>query len=112
MASSVKYTLEEARVLDTILHGAIGLTEAMPKWSVILFIYLIVLVMNFFIPSGSAKAFMLIPLIVPIASIFDISAQLYKANCPPVVLVKPPLIASRYAMDFLCGKIKEAIKLM
>ena len=42
----------------------------------------------------------------------DISAQLYKANCPPVVLVKPPLIASRYAMDFLCGKIKEAIKLM
>ena len=76
MASSVKYTLEEARVLDTILHGAIGLTEAMPKWSVILFIYLIVLVMNFFIPSGSAKAFMLIPLIVPMAQIFDISTQL------------------------------------
>ena len=42
----------------------------------ILFIYLIVLVMNFFIPSGSAKAFMLIPLIVPMAQIFGISAQL------------------------------------
>ncbi|MBR6534399.1 MAG: aminotransferase class III-fold pyridoxal phosphate-dependent enzyme [Clostridia bacterium] len=42
----------------------------------------------------------------------DISAQLYKANCPPVVLVKPPLIASEYTMDFLCGKIREAIKLM
>ena len=35
-----------------------------------------VLVMNFFIPSGSAKAFMLIPLIVPMAQIFGISAQL------------------------------------
>lgn len=76
MASSIKYTLEEANVLDTILHGAVGLAEAMPKWSVILFVYLIVLVMNFFIPSGSAKAFMLIPLIVPIAQIFGISTQL------------------------------------
>lgn len=76
MASSIKYTLEEAKVLDTILHEAVGLAEHMPTWSVILFIYLIVLVMNFFIPSGSAKAFMLIPLIVPMAQIFGISAQL------------------------------------
>ena len=76
MAASIKYTLEEARVLDTILHGAVNLAQSLPKWAVILFIYLIVLVMNFFIPSGSAKAFMLIPLIVPMAQIFDISAQL------------------------------------
>ena len=76
MASSIKYTLEEAHVLDTILHKAVGLAETMPSWSIILFIYLIVLVMNFFIPSGSAKAFLLMPLIVPIAQAFDISAQL------------------------------------
>ncbi len=76
MASSIKYTLEEAHVLDTILHWAVGLAETLPSWSVILFIYLIVLVMNFFIPSGSAKAFMLIPLIVPLASVFHISPQL------------------------------------
>ena len=76
MASSIKYTLEEAKVLDTILHAAVGMAEKLPNWTVILFIYLIVLVMNFFIPSGSAKAFMLIPLIVPMAQIFGISAQL------------------------------------
>lgn len=76
MASSIKFTLEEAHVLDTILHGAVMLAETMPKWAVILFIYLIVLVMNFFISSGSAKAFMLIPLIVPMAQIFGISTQL------------------------------------
>ncbi len=76
MASSIKYTLEEARILDTILHEAVGIASDMPKWSVILFIYLIVLVMNFFIPSGSAKAFMLIPIIVPMAQIFGISTQL------------------------------------
>lgn len=76
MASSIKYTLEEAKVLDTILHWAVGLAETLPNWAVILFIYLIVLVMNFFIPSGSAKAFMLIPLIIPLASVFNISPQL------------------------------------
>ncbi|MBQ2756822.1 MAG: YfcC family protein [Oscillospiraceae bacterium] len=76
MAASIKYTLEEAQVLDTILHEAVAIAETMPKWSVILFIYLIVLVMNFFIPSGSAKAFMLIPLIVPLAQIFGLSPQL------------------------------------
>ncbi len=76
MASSIKYTLEEAQVLDTILHGAVELAQVMPKWAVVLFIYFIVLVMNFFISSGSAKAFMLIPLIVPIAQVFGISPQL------------------------------------
>lgn len=76
MASSIKYTLEEAKVLDTILYGAVTLAKTLPKWTVILFIYLIVLLMNFFIPSGSAKAFMLIPLIVPMAQVFGISAQL------------------------------------
>ena len=76
MAASIKFTLEEAHVLDTVLHGAVELAQIMPKWAVVLFIYLIVLVMNFFISSGSAKAFMLIPLIVPIAQVFGISPQL------------------------------------
>ena len=76
MASSIKYTLEEACILDSILHEAVLLAETLPAWSVILFIYLIVLVMNFFISSGLAKAFMLIPLIMPIAQIFGISPQL------------------------------------
>lgn len=76
MASSIRYTLEEARILDSLLHGAVALAEKLPSWAVVLFIYLLVLVMNFFIPSGSAKAFMLIPLIVPMAQMFGISAQL------------------------------------
>lgn len=76
MASSIKYTLVEAKTLDTILYKAVDLAKSLPTWTVILFIYLIVLVMNFFIPSGSAKAFMLIPIIVPIAQIFGVSTQL------------------------------------
>ena len=76
MASSIKYTLSEAHVLDSILHYAVGLAEQLPSFMMVLFIYLIVLIMNFFISSGSAKAFLLIPIVVPLAKLFDVSAQL------------------------------------
>ncbi len=76
MASSIKYTLTEANVLDTLLHWAVESLSGLPQWQVILFIYLIVLTLNFFISSGSAKAFLLIPLIVPMAQVFGIEAQL------------------------------------
>lgn len=76
MANSIKYTMMEGNILDPILQGMVDIAATLPGWSVILFIYLIVLVMNFFIASGSAKAFLLMPLIIPIAETFGISAQL------------------------------------
>ena len=76
MASSIKYTLVEGKILDSILYAAVKIAETLPQGIVILFIYLIVLGLNFFISSGSAKAFLLMPLIVPLAQIFDISSQL------------------------------------
>ena len=76
MASSIKFTLEESKILDTLLHNMIVIAQSLPKGMVILFIYFVVLVMNFFISSGSAKAFLLMPLIVPVAQVFGISTQL------------------------------------
>ena len=76
MASSIKYTMTEAKILDTLLHSAAGMAGSMPKAGVILFIYAICLVMNFFISSGSGKAFLLIPIIAPLAQLFGISMQL------------------------------------
>lgn len=76
MASSIKYTLTEGKILDTILYYAVAAAGTLPRWVVILFLYLVVLVMNFFIPSGSAKAFLLMPLILPVAQIFELSPQL------------------------------------
>lgn len=76
MASSIKYILVEANILDTILHSMMTTASTLPKWFVILFIYFVVLVMNFFIATGSAKAIMLMPLIAPVAQLFDIPIQL------------------------------------
>ena len=76
MANSIRFTLLEGNILDVILQGAVSLASGMPRFGVILFIYGLVLILNFFIPSGSVKAFLLMPLIVPLAEAFDISAQL------------------------------------
>lgn len=76
MASSIRYILMEANVLDTVLYHAMAVTEELPVWSVILFVYLIALVMNFFIASGSAKAFLLLPLVAPVADVCGVSRQL------------------------------------
>ena len=76
MASSIKYTMTEAKILDTLLYRAEMMAGGMSKAGVVLFIYAICLVMNFFISSGSAKAFLLIPIIAPLAQLFGIKMQL------------------------------------
>lgn len=76
MASSIRYILEESYVLDTLLYYLINISSSLDKWVLVIFIYLIVQIMDFFVSSGSAKAFMLIPLIVPVAQVYGISSQL------------------------------------
>jgi len=76
MASSIKFTLSTAGTLDVLIASAIEAASGLPSWSVILFIYLIVLLLNFVIASGSAKAVMLTPILVALAEPFGISSQL------------------------------------
>lgn len=42
----------------------------------------------------------------------DISAQTYKANCPPGALTKIPLISSKKMVDFLIARMDEALRAM
>ena len=76
MAASIRYVMEESHIMDTLLHYAMGAGTGMSRAGLILFIYLICMAINFFVPSGSAEAMLLIPLIVPLAQTFGISAQL------------------------------------
>lgn len=39
----------------------------------------------------------------------DASAQIYKRNCPPAVLLKPPIIASREVLDALLGILDDCL---
>ena len=69
MAMSVKHIVAEAGIMDTILHSAAtGIARTSPSIASLL-IYVVVLGMNFFIGSASAKAFLLMPLPAPLADL-------------------------------------------
>ena len=42
----------------------------------------------------------------------DVSAQTYKADCPPAALTKPPLIASEKLLEFIADKMEQTMKSM
>jgi len=76
MANSIRYTMVESKILDTILYKTVALTEKASSGVVVLLIYALALIMELFISSGSAKAFLLMPLISPIADLSGISRQI------------------------------------
>lgn len=75
LAASVKHIVERGMVLDTILKQAFQFLQGRGQLVVALTIYLFVLALNFFIPSASAKAFLLIPLLTPLAQLSGLSRQ-------------------------------------
>jgi uncharacterized ion transporter superfamily protein YfcC len=75
MAASIKHILSSAEVMDSILYWAAGRISQAGPYSAALIIYGLVLVLNFFISSGSAKAFLIVPIIAPLADIVGLSRQ-------------------------------------
>ena len=76
MANSIRYTMVESKILDTILYQTVELTKNASSGAVVLLIYALALIMELFISSGSAKAFLLMPLIAPVADLSGISRQI------------------------------------
>jgi uncharacterized ion transporter superfamily protein YfcC len=76
MAVSVKLIITEGQILDTVLQAAAQpFTQAGPFLSVLM-IYGLALLIEFFVSSGSAKAFLLMPLLLPLADLVGVSRQL------------------------------------
>lgn len=75
LAMSVSTLISDSGIQDTILfHCSSALTGTSPFVG-ILVIYAIVLLLEFFVAQASAKAFLLMPLLVPLATLSGISGQ-------------------------------------
>lgn len=75
MAYSVKHIIISGKIMDTILYGAATLISKAPPLSAAFLVYATTLVMNFFIGSASAKAFLMMPLLTPLADLVRITRQ-------------------------------------
>ena len=123
MANSIRFTMTESKILDTILFKTVQLTQNASSGVVVLMIYALALVLELFISSGSAKAFLLMPLIAPIADLSGISRQIavlayafgdgfsnvfYPTN--PVLLISLGIVGIGYGKWFKwSGKIQIAV---
>jgi uncharacterized ion transporter superfamily protein YfcC len=76
MAASVRYIVQMGGILDTILHWAATLTTGLSPLAAALSIYGLTLVMELFITSGSAKALLLIPILMPLADLVHVNRQI------------------------------------
>ncbi len=75
MALSVKRIVTAGEVLDTILHAAAEAARGMSGYGAAATMYGLTLALNFFIGSASAKAFLLMPLLAPLADLTGLSRQ-------------------------------------
>jgi uncharacterized ion transporter superfamily protein YfcC len=76
LATGIRHLITISGVMDTILFHVVSLMNNQTNFIVILGAFLFTLVANFFIGSGSAKAFIIIPILNPLLDLSNISRQL------------------------------------
>lgn len=75
MAMAVSTILIDSGIMDTILYYASAVVSGSSPFVNVLIIYAAVLVLEFFVAQASAKAFLIMPLIVPLAAFSGITGQ-------------------------------------
>ncbi|MDD3126826.1 MAG: AbgT family transporter [Candidatus Izemoplasmatales bacterium] len=76
MAASIKFIIVQGNVMDTILYYLANALMGQTPIVGILLIYALVLFVEFFIGSGSAKAYLIIPLLIPLVALVGYSSEL------------------------------------
>jgi uncharacterized ion transporter superfamily protein YfcC len=76
MAASVRHIVASGGILDTLLYHAAGIFENASAFGASLLVYAIALAVEFFIGSGSAKAVLLMPILLPLADLVGVSRQI------------------------------------
>ena len=75
MAYSVKHIITNGMIIDTILYRTAELISRSPPMLAAFLVYAATLAMEFFIGSASAKAFLMMPILTPLADLVGITRQ-------------------------------------
>jgi uncharacterized ion transporter superfamily protein YfcC len=75
MAASIRYIIDSGGATDTILHAAAAPFTKLGSFPAAIVVYALALGIEFFIASGSAKAFLMMPIVLPLADIIGVTRQ-------------------------------------
>ncbi len=76
VASSAKLVMTESGIMDTVMYRVITLLEGKNKFFAILLIYCLILFLQMFIGSASAKIILVMPVVMPVATALGLSPSL------------------------------------
>lgn len=71
----VTYILKSGKIIDTLLYWVYNVLEGLNPYVSIIIIFLVICIFEFFIGSGSAKAFLLMPILLPLVDMVGIGRQ-------------------------------------
>lgn len=76
MAASVKHIVAQGGIMDTLLHSVSAAFLQAGPLPATLMIFVLALFIEFFVSSGSAKAFLLMPILLPLADLVGVTRQI------------------------------------
>ena len=75
IARAILVVLEQGMIIDTAVYAMSSLISSLPSSISVLGMYIVQVLTNFFIPSGSGQAAVTMPIMVPLADVLGINRQ-------------------------------------
>lgn len=72
---SITYILDEGNIIHTILNFVYDLINGVSPYTAILLLFAFIVFLEFFVGSSTAKAFLIMPIIVPLAQMVGLQEQ-------------------------------------
>lgn len=75
VARAILVVMEDGMIIDSIINGLASAIQALPKAISVLGMYVVQIVINFFIPSGSGQAATTMPIMSPLSDLIGVTRQ-------------------------------------
>lgn len=75
LVMSITYVLKQGKIIHTILYFIYERIEGYPPYASLMMIFAFIMLLEFIIGSGTAKAFLIMPIIMPLADLLSIQRQ-------------------------------------
>ena len=72
---SITYILDEGNIIPTILNFVYNAISGLSPYWAILMLFAFIVVLEFFVGSGTAKAFLVMPIVLPLADMVNVTRQ-------------------------------------
>ncbi len=72
---SITYILDQGNIIPTILNSVYNLIKGMSPYTAILMLFVFIVILEFFVGSGTAKAFLIMPIVLPLAEMVGVTDQ-------------------------------------